>query len=194
MASQLAVSLRPRPEASPGAVAGHPEADAVYGTAADPAETLAAVRTADCVPILLAGPGGRWVAAVHAGWRGTAGGIATKVVMELAKLGVPPIEWRAAIGPAIGRCCYEVSAEVAEQVARTSGADPSIPAEAPDKRYLDLQEANRLQLAWSGLREDRIHVAPFCTSCRPDLFFSYRREGAAAGRQMALIGTAARAR
>ncbi|ANM32007.1 hypothetical protein ABI59_01260 [Acidobacteria bacterium Mor1] len=173
------------------------EADASYalspelgGSATD---LLPAVRTADCVPILLADRAGRAVAAVHAGWRGTAAGIATKAVMELARLGVPPIELVAAIGPCIGPSSYEVSAEVAEQVACTSGEDFSAPAGEPGKRMLDLARANRRQLSWSGLEEGNIHVAPFCTALRSDLFFSYRRDGAAAGRMMALAGLPARA-
>ena len=173
------------------------EADAAYALAGShggsATDLLPAVRTADCVPILLADRRGRGVAAVHAGWRGTAAGIATKVVMELARLGLPPIELVAAIGPCIGPSSYEVSAEVAEQVARTSGEDPSTAAGEPGKRMLDLARANLLQLSWSGLEEGNIHVAPYCTAGRSDLFFSYRRDGAAAGRMMALAGLPPRA-
>ena len=148
-----------------------------------------AVRTADCVPILLADSEGGVVAAIHAGWRGTAEGIAARAVEMLEARGIAAEGLIAAIGPAIGPCCYEVGNEVAEAVARAGGV--SLGALFHQDRAsgtLDLPGANRLQLCGAGLREAAIHIAPWCTACRADLFYSYRRSGGPTGRLMACIG------
>jgi YfiH family protein len=148
-----------------------------------------AVRTADCVPLLLADVEGRAVAAVHAGWRGTAAGIATEAVERFRGLGIDPATLRAALGPAIGVCCYEVGAEITAAVARASGVDPAeISAGAGSNRRLDLHAANRHQLRAAGLSSEAISSAPWCTACAAELFFSYRRDGAGGGRQVACIG------
>jgi YfiH family protein len=149
------------------------------------------VRAADCVPILIVDVAGRRAAALHAGWRGTAAGIVRRAVAMLEGLGIAPASLVAALGPAIGPCCYEVGPEVIAAVAGPSGAvgSPAARPSGPDGRhFLDLREVNRAQLAAAGLREHAIHLAPWCTRCRGDLFFSYRREGDAAGRLMASVG------
>lgn len=150
-----------------------------------------AVRTADCLPILIADRKGRRVAAVHAGWRGTAAGIVTRVV---ERMGGPPSSLVAAIGPGIGSCCYEVGPEVLRAVARVSGGGESVieGRSAAGHRSLDLARANRLQLVAAGVAPDGISTAPWCTACEPSLFHSYRRDGEAAGRQIAAIGWPAR--
>jgi YfiH family protein len=148
-----------------------------------------AVRTADCVPILLASRDGRFVAAVHAGWRGTARGIVGNAVRALADLGCPPATLIAAAGPSIGACCYPVSPQIAREVAAASGGSlASLTQGDRESPRLDLRAANRSQLRVAGLRAASIHLAPWCTFCEPDLFFSYRREGADTGRQLSLIG------
>lgn len=163
-----------------------PEADGAWRSGSGPA---ACVRTADCVPILLADREGRRVAALHAGWRGTAAGIAREGVAALTRAGARPAALVAALGPAIGRCCYAVGGDVAEAVARGSGAGVADVAESSGEGIrLDLLEANRLQLLAAGVPEGSIAAAPWCTRCRGDLFFSFRGEGAAAGRSMAAIG------
>jgi YfiH family protein len=146
--------------------------------------------TADCVPILIAHRGGRAVAAVHAGWRGTALGIAGAAVGALARAGIEPAELVAAVGPAILACCYEVESAVLVRVATASGGESGLmaPSDRPGRVLLDLHEANRRQLVQSGLNPLEIHLAPWCTHCRGDLFFSHRRERGAAGRQMAVVG------
>lgn len=167
-----------------------PRADGVLALAGDGRELAPAVRVADCVPLLLADRQGRAVAAVHAGWRGTARGIARSAVESLEALGIPPSDLLAALGPAIGPCCYEVSEEVADEVAAAC-ARPSAELARPGARgrpLLDLREANRLQLLEAGLPETAIDSAPHCTACEPGLFFSYRRDGAGTGRLMACIG------
>jgi YfiH family protein len=148
-----------------------------------------AVRTADCVPILLAARDGSYVAAVHAGWRGTAQRIVGHAVRVLAEHGCDPEELVAASGPSIGVCCYPVSPDVAGAVADACGVTlEAIARREPGQIRLDLQAANREQMLAAGIPEDSIHQAPWCTACEADLFFSYRREGAAAGRQLSLIG------
>ncbi len=139
------------------------------------------IVTADCVPVLLAGPAG--IAAAHAGWRGIAAGV---VGATVAALGGPPDESMAWIGPAIGRCCYETGPDVAAQVAAAS--DPAVVMPGPAGRpHLDLQDAVRRQLLAAGLRQRQIHVLPLCTKCEAARLHSYRREGKAAGRNHAFI-------
>lgn len=165
-----------------------PEAD---GFVWDGERTVAAcVLTADCVPILIADRDGSRAAAVHAGWRGTAAGIATEAVAALAALGSPPSRLAVALGPAILRCCYEVGSEVVHAVAsRSGGRDVLAEADAGGERYrLDLHVANRRQLIAAGVPAAAIDPAPWCTRCHAELFFSFRRGGASAGRHMAAIG------
>lgn len=143
------------------------------------------IRTADCVPILIADRERRVVAAVHAGWRGTVSSIAIKTVTVMAEeFGSGPDDLVAAIGPAIGECCYEVGAEVAEQF------QPFFP-EREDLRgraRINLAEANSRQLEQAGIRRADIHMAELCTSCHGDMFESYRRDRDASGRMAAAIG------
>jgi YfiH family protein len=155
-----------------------PEADGILVLRGEDSRHVAAVRTADCVPILIADRRGRAAAAVHAGWRGTAAGIARLAVEKFAGIGIKAGDLRAALGPSIGPCCYEVGPEVLRAVGGGSG------------RQLDLAGANFAQLRSAGLKGSEIFRAPWCTACRTDLFFSYRREGRAAGRLMACIGWA----
>jgi YfiH family protein len=150
-----------------------------------------AVRVADCVPVLLGdAERGRAVAAVHAGWRGTAQAVARRAVEALAELGVPPRALRAAVGPAVGPCCYEVGADVLQAVA-AAVPDPREVAVFPPgaaKPRLDLPGANAAQLRAAGLRPEAVEIAPWCTVCAADLFFSHRRDGPAAGRMVACVG------
>jgi purine-nucleoside/S-methyl-5'-thioadenosine phosphorylase / adenosine deaminase len=139
-----------------------------------------AVQTADCVPILLAAPEG--VAAVHAGWRGTAEGAAHAGVEALLGLGVHVSEIRAYLGPAIGLCCYEVGLEVASRF------DEALLRPGPNGRpHLDLAQANRRQLVGAGIAPEAITQFSGCTRCGGADFASYRRDGARAGRMIALI-------
>jgi hypothetical protein len=152
--------------------------------------TPIAVRAADCVPLLLCDERGRAVAAVHAGWRGIAAGVALRAVARLAEEGIGPADLLAALGPAIGPCCYEVGGDVLEAVAQGCGVPGSAlarraPGAAP---RLDMRQAIRTQLLGAGLLERRIHRARWCTACERDLFFSHRRDGIRAGRHVAVIG------
>lgn len=188
-----------------------PNGDALATQARD---LLLGVQTADCIPILLVDPRHRAVAAVHAGWRGTVARIAEKTVGRMAmEFGTRPKDVLAALGPGIGRCCYEVGPDVVKEFAAqfpdaaewfdgpfgmlASGEDPNpLPwltmmppghQPPPVRCHLDLHVANFAILANAGLQRKNIFVADFCTSCRTDLFFSYRREGVT-GRMMAVIG------
>lgn len=153
------------------------EGDAVYGDA--PGLALSVV-TADCVPVLLAGPGGR-LAAVHAGWRGIVSGV---IVETLKAAGDGGPGWTAWIGPAIGPCCYEVGEEVAEPVAAASGPE-AVVAGLGSKPHLDLVAAARRQLESTGVTE--VLSVAACTRCDMERLYSYRREGKMAGRNIAFI-------
>ncbi len=147
------------------------------------------VITADCVPALLVAPGAGVVAAVHAGWRGAAAGVLEAALDHLRRhFGVAPADVEAAIGPAIGPCCYEVGPEVRAAFAARSG-DLTAPAWQPHNGSLrlDLRQAVRLLLDAAGVR-DLAEVGP-CTACTPSLA-SYRRDGTGAGRQLSFIGWA----
>lgn len=152
------------------------EADAL----ATDEERLVAVRTADCVPLLLADRRGGRVAAVHAGWRGTRARIAARAVESLVDAGARPEDLVAAIGPCIGPCCYEVSADLAEDFASVFGAD------VRRGRQLDLVRVNRRILEEAGLAPARIEALDLCTFC-DRRFHSFRREGEAAGRQFSFV-------
>ncbi|MEC7239629.1 MAG: peptidoglycan editing factor PgeF [Myxococcota bacterium] len=159
-----------------------PQADADAVITTRPGE-LVAVRTADCVPILLAAPNG--VAAVHAGWRGTAKGIAAAAVERLVEeTGCSRDEIFAAIGPCIGLDAYEVGEEV------VSGIGAILPEEVfvrrgTDRPHVDLKAANRAILENAGV--SKIEVLPHC-SLSDERFFSHRREGTRTGRMAAVIG------
>ncbi len=152
------------------------EGDALW---TDRAGLALSVITADCVPVVLAGPGG--IAAVHAGWRGLVNGV---IPATLRALPGPLSEWTAWIGPAIGACCYEVGEEVAEQVVAAS--DPAVAVPGPSgKPHLDLQAVARWQLKNAGVGE--VVSLACCTRCDEEKLSSYRREGKGAGRNIAFI-------
>jgi polyphenol oxidase len=147
------------------------------------------ISTADCVPILIVDPVRRAVAAVHAGWRGTAKRIAAEAVAAMAaSFGTAAADCRAAVGPSIRGCCYEVDEPVAEAMGR---AIPSWEAHAvagrPGHWRIDLAELNRMVLETAGLKPEAIDVLDACTACRTELFFSHRAERGRTGRMMSFI-------
>jgi hypothetical protein len=146
------------------------------------------VETADCVPILLFDPATPAVAAVHAGWRSTVKKIAQKVVKRMREeFGSDPSAMIAAIGPAIGPECYEVDEPVMTSVRDAFSFWEDIAKPNGDGRWsLDLVKANRLELMQIGLSEKNIHSLGLCTSCRRDLFYSFRAEGRT-GRMLSVI-------
>lgn len=189
-----------------------PKADALI---TDEKGVLLTIQTADCVPILLADTKRKAVAAIHAGWRGTLQRIAAKTIGRMQmEFGTNPSDIVAALGPSIGACCYEVGHEVAREFAAqfpnarewfegpfdavaSGDNDPNWlpwltmkpPGHAPPspRVHIDLIAANRSILINAGVSPENISTSGFCTSCRTDLFFSYRRERTT-GRMMAAIG------
>lgn len=148
----------------------------------------ASVRVADCVPILLADRHGRVVAAVHAGWRGTAAGVASATIDAIAGLGVPASDLIAAIGPAIGPCCYQVDPRVRDEFAASQPASADwFTLDGPDRWRLDLWRANRAQLEAAGVPTAAIRSANACTAHQASDWYSFRREGAGTGRMVATI-------
>ena len=177
-------------------------------------EVVISVRTADCLPVLLADKKTKAVGAFHAGWRGTLARIVEKGVGEMqAKFGSKPKDIVAAIGPGIKRCCYEVSEEFRDKFAAQFEYASELFDEVFDsnalhikypllflnqrapghgapatKLHLDLFEANRRQLLDAGVVEKNIWISDLCTSCRTDMLFSHRAEFGKTGRMMAAIG------
>jgi YfiH family protein len=175
---------------------------------------LLAIQTADCIPILVADTNKRAVAGFHAGWRGTLKRIVENGVGRMRlEFGSKPEDMIAAIGPGIGQCCYAVGEEVRgefesqfsyadELFCDVYDSDPVkekypmlfMTARAPGhsnlgpSMHLNLIEANRRQLLDAGLRPEAISVVGDCTSCRTDLYFSYRAERGFTGRMFSVIG------
>ncbi|MGH9495103.1 MAG: peptidoglycan editing factor PgeF [Candidatus Sulfotelmatobacter sp.] len=175
---------------------------------------LLAIQTADCLPVILMDAKRRAVGVFHAGWRGTVQRIVEKGVGEMVRrFGSRPRDLKAAIGPGIGGCCYEVGEEVrtkfesqfgyaSELFREVKESDPvreKYPllfltarapghSELPTRIFLDLVEANRRQLLAAGVPKKNIEASPLCTNCHPELLFSYRREKGKTGRMMAVAG------
>jgi hypothetical protein len=166
---------------------GHPEADAMV--AAHRPGIVLGVLTADCLPVILAVPGARAVAIAHAGWRGTLEGVAVAAIRELcAAARAEPRDVVVALGPSIGRCCYQVGNEVRAAFRERWGeAYVRRILRRSDPWRLDLQAANLLQLREAGVPSGAIAAVPLCTSCRADLFFSYRRDGPHSGRMLNFV-------
>lgn len=166
-----------------------PTADIIVSD--DPGVALA-VAVADCVPLLVADRRLGVAAAAHAGWRGTAAGVAAVLVGEMAaRFGCRPGDLMAAVGPSIGACCYEVGEEIVAAY-RAAGHDEARIARwfarNGDARWrLDLWRATRDQLEAAGVPSAQIFVAGLCTASQPDWFFSYRIEGPASGRMLGVI-------
>src|SRR5262245_40398485 len=162
---------------------GAPEADA--GVAGEPG-WIVGVETADCLPLLIVDPVARRVAAVHAGWRGTAACVAARAVEALRAAGSRPGDLLAALGPAIGPCCYEVGDEL--RAGFGDGGSDFFRAGPRGRPHLDVRAANRRQLVESGVPLEGIEDVDECTHCRADLYHSYRRSGPGAGRMLSFVG------
>ena len=145
------------------------------------------VATADCAPILLSSSDGSVVAAVHAGWRGALAEITVNAVRAMKEsYGIEPERLKAAIGPCIGRCCYEVGGEVGSMFRRNcADADEYLYDTGSGKFMLDLRAVNELHLKKEGVRD--IEILEVCTKCSRD-FYSYRGDGGGTGRQLSVIG------
>jgi len=166
-----------------------PEADVI---ATDDPRAAVGVRTADCVPILLAEETGRVVAAIHAGWRGLAARAPIAGVAALGQRhGVRPERLIAAIGPAIGPCCYEVGAATRDAFAlaghHSSMLERWFEPRPNGKFHLDTWRATRDQLEGAGIPSSRVHAVGLCTRTHADTFHSFRADGPAVGRMLAVI-------
>ena len=145
------------------------------------------VFSADCNVILFYDPVQRAIGACHAGWRGTALGIAKKTAQEMVRLfGCNPANIRAAIGPAIGQCCFETDEDVPIALREALGAkvEPYITWNGA-KYHIELKAVNALWLRKAGV--EQIDICDHCTACRPDLYWSHRKMGNARGAQIAMI-------
>lgn len=144
---------------------------------------------ADCVPLLFLDPVRRVIALAHAGWKGTVQDIGAKTVQHMVKNhGCIVEDILAAVGPAIGACCYEVDAPVMQAVERCLSGGP-VPARSgrPGRWWLDLPEVNYRLLLGAGVRAENITMACCCTACHNDLFFTYRKQNGPTGRMASLI-------
>jgi polyphenol oxidase len=147
------------------------------GLISDTNGLLVGIKTADCLPLLLIDPIHRVVSAVHAGWRGTAAGIAAHAVRLMEEeFGSDPAQMEAAVGPGVGLCCFEVGPEVASEFG---------PWDSDSKTCLDLPAINRSQLQSAGVQ--KIYQSGLCTVCEEE-FYSFRRERDQAGRMLSFVG------
>jgi YfiH family protein len=167
--------------------------DYADATASDLEGVLAGVKTADCVPVLLADPVTTAYAAVHAGWRGTLQCITRKAIETMTEVfGTDPQNLIAAVGPAASGRCYEVGQDVIDAFTEnfTDGQNYFQPTK-PGHAFVDLHLANLDQLTGSGARHGNVFTAPFCTISHTDLFFSYRiekKQYGRTGRLLSVIG------
>jgi YfiH family protein len=157
----------------------YPDCDALI-TAAD--DVVIGVSIADCVPVFLVDARRRVIAAAHAGWRGTAAGIATAAVWTMEQeFGCRPDELAGFIGPSAAACCYVVGEDVASQF------PPEVTIRGKDGIVVDLKRANLQQLIAAGVRSSRVEVSPHCTITESSLFHSFRRDRERSGRMMGVL-------
>ena len=147
------------------------------------------VLTADCVPLLCVAPSAHAVMALHAGWRGALAGIAAIGLRDAQEwLAVSPAAWHVAMGPAIGGCCYEVEASLGQQFVDRWGAMPDAWQRSGSHGRLDLRAATRHILIAHGVAPSHIVQVGGCSACHPEQYFSHRRSGGHAARQLSAIG------
>ena len=155
------------------------------------------IKTADCVPVLVSAPEKKLFAAAHCGWRGTVAGLLPSLLQRILQLGAKPEEIALALGPSAGVCCYEISADVADEfISAAASLAPECAAKVPPKVIVEsdsgLLRANIRALLFAqatalGLRSAQIQSYPHCTICDHE-FFSFRRQKGNCSRQVSLIG------
>lgn len=144
---------------------------------------------ADCVPLYFYAPKRQLIGLAHAGWKGTAKGVAREMLRKWKQdEGVSPSDVLAAIGPSIGGCCYVVDDRVLEEMRQQLQGDVPHKVISKGQYALDLKEINRLIFLQEGIKEENIAVSSFCTSCEETLFFSHRRDQGKTGRMLSFIG------
>ncbi|MDP1722620.1 MAG: peptidoglycan editing factor PgeF [Candidatus Gottesmanbacteria bacterium] len=152
-------------------------------------DTSVAVLAADCAAVLLVDPVAKICAAVHAGWKGTLGGVIGNAVGEMVRIGAEAQRIRVALGPHIGLCCYDVPEDRIGMFEDRFGRDEKMVAKIDGRWHLDIGWANYRLLIEAGLHPDHIDAPPTCTSCQSDTFFSYRKDSKETyGEMMAVIG------
>ena len=157
--------------------------EACDGLVSNSLDVYLCVSVADCVPIFLYDPRTKTVAAIHAGWRGTANRICTNAVRRMKEeLGSQPEDLLAYIGPAASSCCYVVGDDVAKQF------EPTFVRREKEVAYVDLKGANMKQLIDEGVSRACVEMSGYCTICHPELLHSYRRDKGNSGRMMGVIG------
>jgi len=152
---------------------------------------LLSVRTADCVPILLYDNQNDAIGAIHAGWRGTFAQIGAKAIRRMTELyGTEPANIKAAIGPAVGVCCYDVDVNFYEKFRNQFGdrIDKYFVAPHGSKPHCDLKRINEALLVKAGVQIRNIDVSDLCTACNPKLFYSHRISGEKRGTMASFIG------
>jgi len=147
--------------------------------------TALAIRTADCLPLLLVEPISGISAAVHAGWRGTAAGVAKQAVQGMCERGAKVQHILASLGPCIGSCCFEIGADAAIALKNSAESAADFVQDTAD-----LSQINRLQLLECGLSAHHIERINACTACDAERFFSFRRDAGQTGRHLAVVATA----
>lgn len=145
---------------------------------------LLVVLTADCVPVSFVDETLGITAVAHAGWKGTYEGICAKTIDKMITLGASPLNIKVWIGPAIGRCCYEISDELLADFKNRFANFKNIST----LRNIDLKKINMLQAIDKGIDKDNIHVSSICTKCNSDNYFSYRKDPSCIGRIATFIG------
>lgn len=158
----------------------YPDCDALVTKARD---VCLGISVADCLPILVFDPVKKAIAAIHAGWRGTAGGITGRAIVTMEReFGSKAHDLLVHVGPGAGVCCYAVGDDVATLF------DSRFRFRRNGRCYLDLKAAIALQLKDAGVKPANIEMSPHCTISEPDLFHSFRRDGVKSGRMMGVVG------
>lgn len=146
------------------------------------------LTTADCVPLFFYDPEVPAIGLAHAGWRGTVAGIAARTVEAMTEqLGARPERLQVGLGPCLAACCFEVGPDVQEPFLSTFGEQEWIRPLRPGKWTIDLHQANLEFLRGAGVLPEHIRCCNLCTSCRADLFYSYRRDQGKTGRLLSAI-------
>ena len=145
-----------------------------------------AIRTADCLPILLADKQAGVIAAVHAGWKGTVAKVVVKAVQAMCEHGARVEHIVASLGPCIGLCCFEVKPDVAQKL--TDSCQEKVSSYRGGSCFIDLAQVNQYQLCRTGILAENIEVSTHCTACHVNpLYYSYRRDEEKTGRQLSMV-------
>lgn len=170
-------------EIAKAGISSYPDTDGLILANSEQAVYL---NFADCTPVIIYDFENKIAAVSHAGWRGTAGNIASRTVQKMKdEFGSKPKNLKSAIGPAISFCCYNVGEDVYRQLSQTVDDFSGLYEVRQGNIYVDLKGINKRQLEEAGVKE--IDVCPYCTVCNNELFFSYRKENATTNRHSAVI-------